>query len=312
MSLSCIEGFLTTVDPKRTTVVSFTDYLLVFGGRLSPSPLVDPPASQRDAFIDWLKANRSDLNLRVIFPETFEDWKDFNTYSDLLLFEKDLGYLTSVVIVFLEGPGSIAELGAFSQIESLWRRILVVIARNRNLAKSFITLGPLRSIRETNKQHDAICVISDETAESVVEDIEVIVQAVEDRQARRANIEAFDSQNPQHQIFLVLDLINLFLFIQISELEHIVNSFSSDLGPHRLRQIIFLLNTIGLVCVFEYGNTTYYTPPDKPTQFLGYTATVGRPSFDRVNITARAFGEIQSSNIRRKAYAAFMKTRSTA
>ncbi|WP_162932226.1 retron St85 family effector protein [Solimonas sp. K1W22B-7] len=158
MTFDAINTFIETVDPQRATVVSFPEFILVFGGPLAKK-VRSSPVSQRDAFLRWLAANRSELHSVLLLPESFEDWNDFSTYSDLLLFEKDLGYLTSAVVVFLEAPGSIAELGAFSQIDSLSERLMVVVSDEYHPARSFISLGPIRSVKETQQHPHSVCTI---------------------------------------------------------------------------------------------------------------------------------------------------------
>ncbi|MDH5553325.1 MAG: retron St85 family effector protein [Nitrosomonas sp.] len=118
MTLKTIEAFNSTVDPNKSTVVSFPEFIAIFGGSFSLKKR-SKPKTQRGVFYWWILENRQELKDSLLIPENYEDWNDFDTYSDLLLFEKDLGYLTSAVLVFLESPGSIAELGAFSQIDSL-------------------------------------------------------------------------------------------------------------------------------------------------------------------------------------------------
>lgn len=126
----------------------------------------------------WFKKNRHDSSL-LLLPEYYSDWGEFNTYSDLLLFEADLAYLTSAIIVFLESPGAIAELGAFSQISSLSEKLLVVVSEQYHPRKSFISLGPIRSLHDTKKYQHCLCVIPDGVPIDLEQHIEVIVDTLE-------------------------------------------------------------------------------------------------------------------------------------
>jgi hypothetical protein len=131
MASKVIESFVQTVDPTKTTVIAFPEYIAIFGGDIAKPGSRAKPKSQRDAFVRWIRQNRPELEKALLLPENYDDWNDFNTYSDLLLFEKDLGVLTSAVLIFVEAPGAIAELGAFSQIDTLSQRLVIVATQNR-------------------------------------------------------------------------------------------------------------------------------------------------------------------------------------
>jgi hypothetical protein len=67
-------------------------------------------------------------------------------FKNLMDFEADLASICSLVVIVLESPGSIAELGAFSQLADLSRRIIAVKSSHFNNHDSFINLGILRYI----------------------------------------------------------------------------------------------------------------------------------------------------------------------
>ena len=117
----------------------------------------------------------------LLMPENYNDWNNFDTYSDLLLFEKDLGYLTSAVLVFLEAPGAIAELGAFSQIKSLSERLVVVVKDTHHPINSFISLGPIRSIEKTQGHKNSVCVIPNLKPEDLEKHISVILTTLDSK-----------------------------------------------------------------------------------------------------------------------------------
>ena len=180
-------------------------------------------------------------------PESYNDWSEFSIYSDLLLFEKDLGYLTSAVLVFLESPGSIAELGAFSQIDSLSERLIIVVSDDYHPKKYFISLGPIRSIQVTQKHENCVCVIPPVKAEKLVEHISVIVDMLDKKRQRKNDTESLSKDSTQHEILLVLDFINLFLVIQKTELQQLATHFGLEIKLLRLNQILFLLEKTELI-----------------------------------------------------------------
>jgi hypothetical protein len=293
MTLKTIDSFITTVDPKKTTVVSFPEFIAIFGSEISIAEQKSPPLSKRDAFYWWFKDNRSDLNELILLPESYNDWGEFTVYSDLLLFEKDLGYLTSAVIIFLESPGSIAELGAFSQIDSLSERLIVVVSDNHHPQRSFISLGPIRNIAETKKHPHSLCVIPNVTADQLIDHMDVINMCLTKKIAPKSQTTQFDQNNLQHQILLCLDLINLFLVIQKTELMTLIKHFDVEINAPRLNQILFLLDKTKLIFCKHYGDNQYYAPLKFKKTYIDYTSKLSQPSFKRDRTKALVWEEIQ-------------------
>lgn len=306
MTLKVIDILIAAVDPKRATVASFPEFVAVFGGELSSrigrSKAASKPKSQRDAFVQWISTNRPALKEMLIHPESYDDWRDFDTYSDLLLFETDLGYLTSAVVVFLEGAGAIAELGAFSQIASLSERLLVVVDREDHPKNSFISLGPIRSIEATKGHLNAVCVIPTRPLANFITHIPAVISALDIKSRRKHDSERLDPKNPQHQILLILDLINLFLAIQIGELQTLATHFGLNLEGRRLDKILFVLEKVELITRERYGNNQYFVPHKFRKKYVSYTAKSGSPRFNRDKIKTEAWSEVQSDQFRRIAY----------
>lgn len=189
MAQSEVELVKSVISPDGATVDCLPDLVAIFGGPLSTSSEIAGGLSSkscRDAYIQWLAAHVPDDRSKTLMPESFEDWNNFNTYSDLLLFEADLGYLTAAIVVFLEAPGSIAELGAFSQIESLKDRLVIVVTGDRHPIRSFISLGPLRQLEK--KDRDSVCVVPAKDQTEILNDISVINAAVLKKKASNRSL----------------------------------------------------------------------------------------------------------------------------
>lgn len=302
MTLKTIDSFLTTVDPNKATVVSFPEFIAIFGSEISISEQKNPPLSKRDAFYWWFKENRSDINGLMLLPESYNDWGEFDVYTDLLLFEQDLGYLTSAVLIFLESPGSIAELGAFSQIDSLSERLIIVVTDNYHPKRSFISLGPIRSIKDTKKHPHSVCVIPNVKPEDLIAHIPVINDELNEKRKLRKNTVSFSKENPQHQILLCLDCINLFLVIQKSELNGLLKGFGIEITPTRLTQILFLLEKTELITCQHYGNNQYYVPRKFKKIYIDYTSKAQEQSFKRETTKAHVWDEIQKDVYRKRVY----------
>ncbi|WP_020407263.1 retron St85 family effector protein [Hahella ganghwensis] len=102
------------------------------------------PPSFRDRLVAYLECRRRDISKSIILAESFKDYFKENAYSDLLVFEDDIGSICSLVVIFLESPGSLVELGMFCSKPNFFRKLLIVAPNEEIQAEdSFIFLGPL-------------------------------------------------------------------------------------------------------------------------------------------------------------------------
>lgn len=288
MAQSEVDLVKSVISPDGGTVDSLPDLVAIFGGQLSTSSEIAaglPPKSCRDAYIQWLATNAPDDRSKVLMPERYEDWSNFDTYSDLLLFEADLGYLTGAIVVFLEAPGSIAELGAFSQIESLKDRLVVVVIQDRHPNKSFISLGPLRQLE--NKDGDSVCVVPALDQTEILNDIVVINAAILKKKASNKPKRKFTPDDKQHQFALALDLIALIEVVTFTDIKGLFEHFHVNVTDQRIKQILFTLEKSELVRKRRYGGLDYFAPAARGEKYLDFKGKSTDEKFNRGRLQAK-------------------------
>lgn len=90
--------------------------------------------------------------LDVYYPEElFEELIRSRAHFDLLSLENLLAKNVHAVVIILESPGAIAELGSFANHKKLRDRLIVVIDKKYRKANSFIILGPVRYLKKNTK-----------------------------------------------------------------------------------------------------------------------------------------------------------------
>ena len=83
----------------------------------------------------------------LVFPEfLFSKLVDRKKQFNLLKLEEKLASDVDIIILPLEGPGTLCELGAFAVNEQLLPKIVAINKVEYKNAKSFITIGPLALI----------------------------------------------------------------------------------------------------------------------------------------------------------------------
>ena len=288
MTSPAFDAFVRATSGVGASLVEAPSRIAVFGGPMSSVSEVAEsrlPKSRRDAFVRWTQSHRVDISRRLLLPESYEDWNDFNTYSDLLRFEEDLGYLTSVVVIFLEAPGSIAELGAFSQIKTLNQQLILVVFDTHHPKKSFISLGPLRQLEIAGQS--AVCVVPERPIERFEEDINLVVAAIKERLRSFKVRHALDHLDRKHQIVLALDVISLFEVITFGEIKSALLHYRMEVHDARIRQILFTLLKARYVGSRRYGGIEYYYPIERSKTWIDHTGTDASGPFNRLRVRAR-------------------------
>lgn len=100
--------------------------------------------SLRDLLFQKMRTNPK---FNVVFPEWLFaslNWKDYN----LLNLESELAAYVDAVVIPLEGYGTFAELGAFSQNGHLLPKLIVLNDIKHSRSKSFVNMGPLSLIKK--------------------------------------------------------------------------------------------------------------------------------------------------------------------
>src|SRR5574338_6814 len=288
--LELLEG----IDFEKSRIERQPAFLAVFGGELSKPNGADTVAkSRRDEFVKRVKSDRPDLAGRLLVPESYEEWNDFNVYSDLLKFEQDLGYVTGAVVIFLEAPGSIAELGALSQIDSLREKLVVVVTDNRHPIKSFISLGPLLQLQNADRW--SVCVVPNHANELLNDDSFVVFEHIDARLLKESESERLQPRSRRHEIILTLDLISLAEVITISDLHTALLEFKFESTLHSIQQTLFTLKSVGLVASRVFGGTTYYLPAPPKKTWVDYDALKTAEKFERARWQARIRSALASN-----------------
>jgi len=116
--LSSIKLPAVRVEPANAPIV------LLCGGP-------NPPTTQESGEVINAASLRQAITqaqtpFELFLPEEITRWQEDGIYPNLMEYEKDLAGICSLVVVVIESAGSIAELGAFSQLEEMSDRLYVI------------------------------------------------------------------------------------------------------------------------------------------------------------------------------------------
>lgn len=93
-------------------------------------------------------------NVRVVYGEEIESQYSYSKKGmDLQTLEARFAHDVDFTLLLLESPGSIAELGTFTQLPHLQDRLVVLVPHTFFRAESYIARGPLSLLSKRNPQN---------------------------------------------------------------------------------------------------------------------------------------------------------------
>ncbi len=205
------------------------------------------------------------IDKRIRMAEHYKDWGHDSVYGDLVLFERHLAELSSVIVLALESAGAIAELGLFSVISEFQEKLLVFIETTHYQSHSFIKLGPVNFLEKVHR-NQANCqrwlkvdggeLVFDPVAATriQVEMAEAILKRVESPTKERS----YEKGNWLHDALLLCDFLNLTAALTIREIKELFAAFGSEKTEHELRQTLYLLEKVGLIGMEPKGEQRFY------------------------------------------------------
>lgn len=109
--------------------------------------------------------------IRVLYPEElFMDLLTKNKSMDLLSLENFLAQNSDIICIIPESPGSLVELGAFSNNKNTLEKLFVVINQVYKNEKSFIMTGPIKYITK-NKGNNRVIYFNEKEIDELVRKI---------------------------------------------------------------------------------------------------------------------------------------------
>lgn len=146
------ESFISNVIVSEARVRSYAGFVFLCGGKINSTTA--PFLSVRHRLhYELTSGQSSDVAARIRLAEDIKDWYQNGVYRDLVTFESDLAALASVIVLIVESPGAIAELGVFTVVPQISEKLVIVIEEGHFDSDSYIKHGPVKKFEvDTGKQ----------------------------------------------------------------------------------------------------------------------------------------------------------------
>ena len=268
-------AFADLVNPRAFKVDNPPDYIFLCGGKMD-----DPLHSLRERFYRLKVVADPVLSQRVKIAEDAFKWPQvLKHFDDLLELEEHLAGLSACILLIVEGPGAVAELGAFSQIPLLQDKLVVVVDRHHFKQQSFIRNGPVEQLRRLNiGKVLSYPWLAEPIGESPREidpslltgSLDDLVEELQSKLAAQPRSVQFRPQDHGHRMLLIADLVKLSVIIVQGELLEILKAFDITIDGKSLRRYLFLLAQLGLIATETYGHPDYYFSVKGAPDYIRY------------------------------------------
>lgn len=275
---------LEAINLKESRVAFCNSHVILLCGGRAPEKShpddADPPISSfRHAL---LTSDRHDLEFYT--PENVTDWKEDGMFNNLIDLEVELAAISSLVVIILESPGAIAELGAFSQLKEFNDKLMVFLAKEFHV-DSFIRLGILRHISKGNERAVRTypwetrypSSISDELIDDVCGDMREYLEKIPKNPTLKPS-------NLSHVLIVLYELAHLFVAVKENEFFNYLTTLGVSIKREELRRKLFLLVRFKILEHLNYSDSWYYVV--SRSQFHRVVWAVNKGSkFDRLRIS---------------------------
>lgn len=281
MSIKFEDSIISAFDgiDSSSLKISFSSHkLFICGGEVNAGAKFPP--SFRDRFVGYTNANYEEINRSLVLAENFKDYFKDNAYPDLLVFEDEIANISSLVILFLESPGSLVELGMFCTKPDFYKKLVIIAPQSEVQAEdSFIYLGPLENIKR--KEPNSVFVYpwpSASKAEYNSNHLYDLSETIQEKLAAIPKSHAFDSKNSGHMAFLVFEIISICYPILISEIEMALLTINIEVTNSEVNRHLYLLEKLELISLYPYSRNKYYHPREKSNTLVKISRA---PTFDK-------------------------------
>lgn len=231
--------------------------VLLCGGKVPVKSTADAPNPPTSSLRHAITL--ASLPYEIFRPEEIPDWLNDGIYKNLMAFEADLASICSMVVIILESAGSLVELGAFSQLPDLSKKIIVVKSSEFVDAPSFINFGILRHISENHhsgvKSYPWNIVNPSSITDEVVDDV---ISDINDELAKLGKSQLLKPTQASHAIVFICEIIKLFTALKEHEIFEYLTLIGASISKEQLKSKLFLLEQFRLIKKEEYSDSIFY------------------------------------------------------
>lgn len=176
---------------------------------------------------------KKNARYNVVYPENIFATLLSSKENNLLELEDELAKYVDLIIIPLEGQGTLAEIGAFTVNKNLLPKIIAINDAKYKNAKSFINLGPLDLVKKNNSKNLLFFTKGKEM--KTLDELLYIVST-----KRYSQKESYDLENMFNLSRFVFYLISIFQPLGKKELIERLNSLTTTINKDEKVKMKFI------------------------------------------------------------------------
>jgi hypothetical protein len=267
------ETFLTGLNFSEIEVREYPEIAFLCGG--PPNAMVDRETSHqyfpsvRSYVSQFLTAKYP--HIRYQNAEDVKDWNSYSAYDDLIEFERDIAHLCKAIVLFVESPGSLAELGSFAIIPEITEKLIIFVHADHSSQSSFISLGPLKRIDDARQGRIHHLTWSEEIVSVNGETHDVLDLTTFEKWSDYTCTEIENFLKTKHrahhspeqydrtkEALFIHDVIQLFKAVEFDEIRTYFGLVSHEIERKQIQRSLFCLEKLGLIRPVSRGAKTYF------------------------------------------------------
>lgn len=275
--------FLGHVDLEKTRLRKPRSSVFFCGGKIDEDPT--KKHSVRDIILKNLPHRDKIEDISIVLAETAKEALAESNFDNLLDMEECIASVVDGVLLIVESPGSVCELGTFTKTDEIRRKLVAILPNAHANFPSFITLGPVKFIEHKNDggivepvHWDAaggVISIDDIARASIIDECKTQVAS------NFAKREQISLQSVGHQIFIVLAICHLLRGPKLGEIKKCLDSVGLELTEDMIRKYLDTLEVCSLLKTVRYTKKRIHYVPRTDRVVLDFGFKVGTPDADR-------------------------------
>lgn len=231
---SACDRIISSLSPEHYRFRRISPVIFICGG-LNSAP--------RDTLRAYLKQQKPDL--QIFYAERVWELISANPGLGALKMESDLAALSDLIIIIVESPGTFAELGAFSHVEALRKKLLPIVDQQYRGANSFINTGPIQWIDAESDFRPTVWTRHNQILECAGELERRIATIPKPKSEKVSDL----ARSRKHLLFFICDLIGVLAPTTIDAIEFFMSKVAPTVPTVELEVtlLVGLAEAMGLI-----------------------------------------------------------------
>lgn len=257
------------VDFGKSKIIQPQKLVFVCGGQKSDDPTA--PTSMREVLLSKAASAGNPRELggaKVILAEAAVNYLANSSFSNLLDLERYLAAAVHAVVLIVESPGSMCELGAFVMTPEIRKKLIIVMQSEHMHRPSFIINGATNYFIEQESDDRVLgyhWVIDRDTHKItvqtfVVDEMLASLPAAMDAVHTTHAKESFKNDLDGHLMFLTLSFCHILRAAKQIEIKKCFEFSKIEITDKTIKHYIDILLICELIKTVRHGKLDFYVP----------------------------------------------------